>query len=31
VAKAQAYQAGYVTNADGLTQGKQGASETKFR
>ncbi len=31
VAKAQAYQAGYVTNADGLTQGKQGASKTKFR
>jgi hypothetical protein len=31
VAKAQAYEAGYVTNADGLTQGKQGASKTKFR
>lgn len=31
VAKAHAYQTGYVTNADGLTQGKQGASKTKFR
>ena len=31
VAKAQAYQTGYVTNADGLKQGKQGASKTKFR
>lgn len=31
VAKAHAYQTGYVTNADGLTQGKQGASITKFR
>jgi hypothetical protein len=31
VAKAQAYQAGYVTNADGLAQGRQGASITKFR
>jgi len=30
-ATARAYQAGYVTNADGLTQGKQGASSTKFR
>jgi hypothetical protein len=31
VAKAQAYQTSYVTNADGLSQGKQGASKTKFR
>lgn len=25
------YVASYITNADGLTQGKQGASKTKFR
>lgn len=31
VAKAHAYQTGYVTNADGLTQGKEGASKAKFR